>query len=179
MSVYEKFRLFICINYQGKPYKLMWFNEDAKGVYIGHYGMVQGAHFSYHQDGIKHFKIPNSKEYLQEHQGLPIAQITDFAQIGFHAIPLYPQMMAITGNEYRHDDKYSTNAIFIEGSIFSEDMIGLSSFLINRKSEQVFVDYLYSNTFQPHYEILVCNIFTLNFFPQHKLGLIIQKRKEE
>ena len=179
MTAYEKFRLFICVNYQGKPYKLIWFNEDSTGVYIGLYGLVQGVHFSYHQDGIKHFKIPDSKEYLQEHQGLPIAQITDFAQITFQAIPLYPQMMAITGNEYRQDDKNSTNAIFIEGSIFSEGMIGLSSYLINRKSEQIFVDYLYSDTFQPHYEILVCNIFALNFFPQHKLGLIILKGKNE
>jgi hypothetical protein len=103
----------ICLNYEGKIHKLIWFNEDKSGVYVGWYGTVSGSHFSYHADGTKHFIITLISSTINEHIGTPIDAIDPFEQISFQAIPMYSKMMGIIGTEYKKEDSKSSQTFIL------------------------------------------------------------------
>jgi hypothetical protein len=166
-------RSYICISHEGTPFKLVWVNEDSKGVYLGLYGSVQGTHFSYHADGTKHFKLPDSPTPQQQHKGIPISSIDPFQQIIFQAIPLLPSTMYIAGHVYQKEDQASSTAVFLDGSIFTDKTLAIDAHLINRTKEQDFIKFVYSRPDKDIYKVIACNVFTLTNFLTHKIGIII------
>jgi hypothetical protein len=166
-------RSYICISHEGTPFKLVWVNEDSKGVYLGLYGAVQGTHFSYHIDGTKHFKFPDSPNPQQQHQGTPISSIQSFQQIAFQAFQLIPSTMYIAGHIYQKEDQASSIAVFLDGSLFADKTLAIDAYLINRAKELDFIKFLYSRSTEDIYKIIACNVFALTNFSTHKIGLVI------
>jgi hypothetical protein len=130
-------------------------------------------HFSYHTDGTKHFKLPDSPTPQQQHKGIPISSIDPFQQIVFQAFPLLPSTMYIAGHVYQKEDQESSTAVFLDGSIFTGMTLAIDAHLINRKKELDFIKFVYSRPYENRYKIIACNIFALTNFPTHKIGLVI------
>ena len=166
-------RSYVCVSYREKYYKLVWVNEDSKGVYLGMYGFVQGTHFSYHRDGTKHFRVYNSPVPQLQHKGTPIEDIELFQQITFQVIPLHETNITITGFEYQKEDQSSSTSVFLDEEIFREKTLAIDSYLINRTKEPDFVKFLYSYPMREKYKIVACNIHELTNFPKHKIALVI------
>jgi len=167
-------RSYICINHERTPYKLVWANEDSKGVYLGFYGAAQGIHYSYHVDGAKHFELPGSVAPEQQSKGTPINDIDPFQQIAFQTYQLIPTTMYIVGNVYEKEDQASSAAVFLNESIFAENVLAIDAYVINRAKEADFIKFLYAKRpIEYRHKIIACNLFTLSNFPTHKIGLVI------
>ena len=166
-------RSYICIIHKGTPFKLVWVNEDSKGVYLGIYGAVEGTHFSYHADGTMHFKYTELSIPKQRHQGTPIRSINTFQQIVFQAFPLIPSTMYIAGHVYQKEDQRTSVAVFLDGFIFADNTLAIDTYLINRAKEPDFIKFVYSRPTQDKYKIIACNVFSLTNFSTHKIGLVI------
>jgi hypothetical protein len=169
-------RSYICVRHENNLYKLVWTNEDRKGVYVGWYGEVAGTHSSYHTDGIKHFRLSTSPEAINQHKGLPIQDIDSFVQVGYQTIPLYSRMMGIIGHEYLKEDSHSAQAFFINGSLFGQDRIDLDLYLLHREKEQEFVRFIFTSRAD---KINLCAINSLDHFPNHKVAMVILQPNEE
>jgi hypothetical protein len=150
-------------------------NEDRAGIYIGYYGEVAGSHFSYHKDGTKHFRLPGMKEPVQQHQGIPIQDVDSFVQVGYQAIPLYPRMMEIVAETYAKEDMRSTQALFVDGALFTANQVDLDTYLLHRDKEPEFVDFIFSR--QAH-QLHLCVINPLEHFPVHKVAIVILQPTE-
>lgn len=179
MPEIRKMRTCICVNYEGRAYKLVWINEDSKGIYLGWYGAVAGMHVSYHSDGSKHFRQPDSSIPHPPHDGTAIADIDRFVQVGFQAIPLYQDMLSIAGFEYRQEDKKSSNVIILPHSQFAGGTLALDAYILHREKEAEFVDFAFSRQSGLPYDFVALHLFSLFYFPNHKVGLVILSGKNE
>src|SRR5436309_15348701 len=47
-------RAFICTDYRGKLYRVVWLTESSAGMYLGYYHKRHEVHASYHVDGAFH-----------------------------------------------------------------------------------------------------------------------------
>lgn len=166
-------RCYVCISHDGIPYKLVWFNEDSKGVYVGLYGAVAGLHLSYHADGAKHFRQPGSPVPIQQHAGTRIEDIQAFEQVCFQAHPLSPSTLYIAGHIYTREDRASPVAVFLDGELFTGEVLGVDVYILRRTSELDFVGHLYSHYHSAPYRIVACNVFALEHFPAHKLAAVL------
>ena len=108
---------YICVLYESVPYKLIWCNEDRTGVYIGWYGSISGAHFSYHADGTSHLKRANRKRMGPSLPMPSIAQIHQAENLVSHAIDLDLTSIKLRGSEFRAEEK-STCGLFLYPGVF-------------------------------------------------------------
>ncbi len=166
-------RSFICLNRGGRPYKLAWFNEDSKGVYIGMYGAVAGFHFSYHSDGTRHSKGALFPEPILQHNAIPIAKIETFQQVVFQLTPLSDEIIAITGFEHTKEDDKASTAMFLDEAAFPENTLAVDAYLVNRTCERDFLDFLFRRFPDDQYSLVSLVVQALEFFPKHKLGLAL------
>src|SRR5262245_23022047 len=123
-------RSYVCINHAGKVYKVVWFNEDRKGVYVGWYGTIKRDHFSYHTDGTKHFKHQALSIPQNQHKGTPINDIEDFQHVLFQLIPLSTTNIQIAGFEYQKEDISSSSATFLSESLFLDKTLAIDVYLV-------------------------------------------------
>ena len=164
---------YICVNHEGRVYKFVWVNEDSKGIYLGMYGSFQGAHFSYHSDGTRHLKLPSSRVPQLQHSRTPINQVRTHQQIAFQVLDLSNWTPSTLGSEYEKEDRASSAAIFLDRAIFSDRTLAIDAYIFNRAQEQEFVDFVYLAAYNGKYQVLMCSIFALRNFPEHKIGVLI------
>jgi hypothetical protein len=116
------------------------------------------------------------QEPVQQHQGIPIQDVDSFVQVGYQAIPLYPRMMEILAETYAKEDMRSTQALFVDGALFTANQVDLDTYLLHRDKEPELVDFIFSR--QIH-QLQLCVINPLEFFPAHKVAVIILQLREE
>lgn len=51
----------ICVQRDGKTYRLAWFNDSKAGIYYGILGSDRDHHLSYHRDGQRHNKAGDER----------------------------------------------------------------------------------------------------------------------
>lgn len=168
-------RFYICVNHEGRVYKFVWINEDSKGIYLGMYGSFRGTHFSYHANGTRHVKLHGSQtpQLESEDRSTPINQIQTHQQIAFEVLDLSNWTPSTLGSEYQKEDRASSAAIFLDRAIFSDKTLAIDAYIFNRAKEQEFVDYVYSAAYNSKYQVLMCSIFVMRKFPEHKVGVLI------
>ena len=165
-------RFYICVNHEDRIYKFVWVNEDSQGVYLGMYGSFQGTHFSYHADGTKHFKLYTPSVPSQGFKGTPINQIETRQQMLFEVLDLSSWTPTDMGSEYEKEDRASSAAIFLDRAIFSDRTLAIDAYIFNRAQEQEYVNFVYSAAYNGKYKVLMCSIFALGHFLQHKVGVL-------
>lgn len=164
---------FICVRFDGKPYKIAWVNEDHIGVYLGSYGKIAGSHVSYHLDGTCHKKIPTSKAPIQAFKSVPIADIMSLRHIVTQAIPLSREIIEISGFAYDKEDQLSSSAIFLDELNSVDKQLSIYLYILHKTQEPVFIDTVFNINAQFKQKILVCHVSPLDNFPHHKVGLVL------
>jgi hypothetical protein len=169
-------RVCICVGHESKFYKLVWVNEDSKGVYIGMYGEASGTHFSYHANGKRHWRT-NDHSFSQELPDFtPIEKIVDFIQsIQSQTGVISTDALLHMGTEYEKEDPESSVAIFLNSDILGDNLM-VQSYLFHRDREPDFAKFLQTEYYKD-FRILACNIFALTNFPKHKVALVIFGKK--
>jgi hypothetical protein len=169
-------RVCLCFNIKGRPAKLVWFNEDKQGVYIGYYGEIGPSHFSYHKDGKTHFKLKlksKKPQIINESQLLPINDISNYTQILFAGLSITQPFVS----DYKKDIKM-TSEIFLPDRVLSKQF-AIDSYLVCKTKEEEFLQrkfYFYEE--KGHYNWLNLNLFVLENFPNHKLALLFLSIKD-
>lgn len=169
-------RVSICVNDNGKFYRIAWANESSRGVYLGIYGVASGMHLTYHANGVKHMRTVDFSIKQELGKGTPISEITSAQQVLFHVLATSSDAIQNIGSEYIKQDTKSSVLIFLNKEILG-DNLAFSSFIVPRESELDFSDILHKEPYGDNYRILSCNIFALTHYPNHKLALMILDQK--
>jgi hypothetical protein len=169
-------RIFICVNDEGKFYKIAWANESSRGIYLGMYGAASGTHFTYHADGVRHIRTVDSSIRQEQGKGTPISDITAVQQVHFQVFATSSDAIKSMASEYIKQDPKSSVSIFLNNDILG-DNLAFSSFILHRDSELDFSNILHREPCGNFYRILSCNVFALTHFPDHKLALMILGQK--
>jgi len=166
-------RFYICVSFDEKRYKLVWVNEDPKGVYIGMYKPGKGSHYSYHKDGRRHHKTHGSEKPEFPHDAIPIEEITSFRQIIHQAFRLSDESLHGLGLEYQKEDQKSSSVVFLDAVILRDKALALDTYLLHHTRENQFLKVIFDLYKKEKYKILVCNIHKLEHFPRQKLAVVL------
>lgn len=161
----------ICFRKSGAVHRLLWINESKAGIYLGHAGLREDFHVSYHQDGTRHFRMGD--ERVCGFKAAPIHTHEGVTHVTHGTIPLSGKWFT-SANSFAIDEK-TNNTIILDDSIFTGmNSLAYDFWLIGRSSEAQFVEIVgrMRNHRSPS-RLIVESIAALDMFPSQKCGLTV------
>ena len=117
-------------------------------------------------------------EKVTEDKRIPINNISEVQQILFQNISVSQKNPL--NFDYKKDEKMTTEIFFPKESLYTKKHLAMDVYLISTSKEESFLE----KTFKRYYEnetfaLLGLNLFVLDNFPKHKLGLIFLADKSK
>jgi len=172
-------RAIIATDFSGTLRKILWLTENPTGISAGICERVPDPHATYHADGMYHHRVRSKGRLLTiaPEKRVPIRSIADKAQL-FGTAASYSE--AIMSRLPLFKPNRRVDALFVLGqSVFAD--IACASFniyIIHRSYEARFVAEAYSSYEDRSFMVVAVNLFGLQTFTDHQLGLIIYKGKK-
>jgi hypothetical protein len=169
----ERIRGCVCVHCQGKTYKLIWFNESLKGIYVSIGGYKHKAHFSYHADGRTHMRnLPATP--LPDTKLTPIDDLKDVHLLITQYMQLSDDLIKSVGAEFDRESEAAV-AVFLPSDTFAtHTTFTLNAYLVPREAELDLINFMYNPPVHwQHQRLVVFNTFDLANFKAHKLGIAI------
>ncbi len=172
----------ICVFYHHTAYKIVWVNEDARGVYIGFFGVFRGSHLSYHRDGTRHWKWAPSKATVLETSTMtpdkmcPIHEIRKPAHLITNVIPVSESNVSAAASLYKPDAAGTTGVFLSAQALLGEQQLSVDSYLVHQSHEEDAVKLLWSqDNDSPAPSLLTFDSFRLDEFPEHRCVIAFSK----
>ncbi|MBZ5637044.1 MAG: hypothetical protein LAO55_28300 [Acidobacteriia bacterium] len=170
-------RAIICTDYSGHLRKLIWLTENKTGISAGICEPATNPHATYHIDGTYHHKLT--------HRGRTVKMSTPEKRAPLVSITAKQQLLG-TAAFYADDtmtrlprfapDGRADTIVVLGQSVFSDiRCAAFNSYILHRNHESAFLGDAYSNYEDGSFTLVAVNVFGLEFFPDHKVGLIMYK----
>jgi hypothetical protein len=171
-------RAIIATDFEGQLRKLVWLTEYDDGVSAGICDAKHDPHATYHVDGTYHHKLTKKGHVLEifPEKKLPLRDVA------------VEQQLLGTGFAYSDDimarlpqftpDRRADVLLVLAQSVFSDvGYLAFNIYIIHRSHEPAFLTQAYSCYEEKSYMLVTVNLFGLEFFTDHQLGVIIYKRR--
>ncbi len=170
-------RAIICTDYSGHLRKLLWLTENRTGVSAGICGPDSDAHATYHVDGTYHHKLTHRGRRVTistPERKIPLASITAKEQLlgtaVFYADDTMKRLPLFT------PDGRADAIVILGQSVFSNiRCAAFNSYILHRNHESAFLGDAYSTYENGSFTLVAVNVFGLEFFPDHQIGMIMYK----
>ena len=169
-------RAIICTDYLGHLRKLIWITEHKSGIFAGICESEMDPHASYHADGTYHLKIVHcgKKTTLLPEKKPPLVSLTVKQQLlgtaTFYAEDTMNRLPIFT------PDGRANSMVILSQSVFSNiRCAAFNSYIIHRNHETDFLKETYIDYENDSFILVAVNVFGLDFFPNHKVGMIVYK----
>jgi len=172
-------RAIIATDFRGTLRKVLWLTENRTGVSAGICERAPDPHATYHVDGMYHHRVRSKGRLLTiaPEKRTPIRSIADQTQL-FGTDAFYSE--AIMNRLPVFKPNRRVDALLVLGqSVFSD--IACASFniyIIHRSHEAKFVAEAYSFYEDQAFMVVAVNLFGLQIFSDHQVGVIIYKGKK-
>jgi hypothetical protein len=169
-------RAIIATDFEGHLRKLIWLTENRAGVSAGICEGTPDPHATYHVDGRFHCKITSKGQVLKffSEKKPPLTAITGIEQL-LGTASFYAQDIMKRLPPFRPDRR--VDALLVLGQSVFRD-IACASFnvcIVNRDHEAQFVEHAYSSYEAGDFMLVAVNLFRLEHFTSHELGVVIYK----
>lgn len=172
-------RAIICTDFVEHLRKLIWITEYETGVSVGMYDSHANPHATYHMDGSYHCKITAKNHPLKfaSEKKPPIAEITaEEPLLGMATFYVEDIMNRLP--LYTPDDR-ADSTVFLGQSVFSNIRVAaFNAYIIHRNHEITFLEKVYPKYDNEAFMLVTVNLFGLDLFPDHKVGLLVYKGRE-
>ncbi len=172
-------RALICTNYSGHLRKLIWVTENKTGVFAGICESETDPHASYHADGTYHHKLVHRGEKMTifPQKKPQLASIPSKEQLlgtaAFYAEDTMSRLPLFT------PDGRANSMVILSQSVFSNiRCAAFNSYILHRDHETDFLNETYSHYENDSFMLVTVNVFGLEFFPNHKVGMIVYKGRQ-
>jgi len=172
-------RAIIATDFEGYLRKVIWLTESQDGVSAGICEGTPNPHATYHADGTFHYKITSKGRVLKffSEKKSPLTTITTMEHLlgtaSFYAGDIMKRLP-----RFRPDRR--VDALLVLGQSVFRD-IACASFhiyIVNRDHEAQFVDHAYSSYEAGDFMLVAVNLFNLERFTNHELGVVIYKGRK-
>ncbi len=170
-------RGFICTDYEGQLFKVVWFTEGKMGVSVGYYDKKIEVHSTYHTDGAVHVKINGEKVPGSfSKKCAPIKEIQNAGNITGGAVSYSGKFFSLTMpfQSYKRADVVA----LMSHAIWKE--IGAMAFnasIVSSKWEHDFLRQQYNDYQDKSFDLVSVNLFQLDHFPNHKIAIVFYRGK--
>ena len=170
-------RAIICTDYAGHLRKLIWLTENKTGISAGICEPDTNPHATYHVDGTYHHKFTHRGRTVKmstPEKRVPLASITAKQQL-LGTAAFYAEDTMTRLPRFAPDGRADT-IVVLGQSVFSNiRCAAFNSYILHRNHESAFLGDAYSNYEDGSFTLVAVNVFSLEFFPDHKVGLIMYK----
>ena len=172
-------RAIIATDFRGTLRKVLWLTENRTGVSAGICERAPDPHATYHVDGMYHHRVRSKGRLLTiaPDKRTAIRSLADQTQL-FRTAAVYSE--AIMNRLPVFKPNRRVDALLVLGqSVFSD--IACASFniyIIHRSHEAKFVAEAYSFYEDQSFMVVTVNLFGLQIFSDHQVGVIIYKGKK-
>lgn len=172
-------RAIIATDFDGHLRKVIWPTENQDGVSAGICEGTPNPHATYHADGTFHYKITSKGRVLKffSEKKSPLTTITTMEHL-LGTASFYAEDIMKRLPRFRPDRR--VDALLVLGQSVFRD-ISCASFhiyIVNRSHEAQFVDHAYSSYEAGGSMLVAVNLFNLERFTNHKLGVVIYKGRK-
>jgi hypothetical protein len=151
--------------------------ENKTGISAGICEPETNPHATYHVDGTYHHKLAvrgRTVKISTPEKKTPLVSITSKQQLlgtaAFYADDTMTRLPRFTR------DRRANTIIVLGQSVFSNiRCAAFNSYILHRNHESAFLRDAYSAYEDRSFTLVAVNVFGLDFFPDHKVGMIIYK----
>jgi hypothetical protein len=171
-------RAIIATDFDGQLRKLIWLTEYENGVSAGICDPEHNPHASYHPDGTFHCKFTKEERVLKfiDEKKLPLNELALEQQLlgtGF----AYSDDIMRRLPQFTPDPRLDVLQVLAQ-SVFSDvGYLAFHIYIMHRSHETAFLTNAYSSYEDKSFMLVTVNLFRLEFFTDHQLGMIIYKRR--
>lgn len=169
-------RAILATDYGGQLRKLIWFTENKTGISAGICDKKANPHATYHVDGAYHHKITSRGRIIKvaPEKKRPLLSIADKEQLlgtaAFYDGAIMNRLPRFT------PDGRATTVIVLGQSVFSNiRCAAFNSHILHRDYEEAFLIDAYSSYEDGSFMLVAVNVFALDLFPDHKVGVVVYK----
>jgi hypothetical protein len=169
-------RAVICTDYANQLRKLIWVTENKTGISAGICERDANPHATYHVDGTYHHKLTHRGQTLtlSPTKKVPLASIKPKEQLlgtaAFYAEDTMRLLPLFT------PDGRADSMVILSQSVFSDiRCAAFNSYILHRDHEADFLKDTYAHYECDSFMLVAVNIFGLEFFPDHKVGMIVYR----
>jgi hypothetical protein len=171
-------RAIIATDFDGQLRKLIWLTEYADGVSAGICDAKHDPHATYHVDGTYHHKFNKKGQVLEifPEKKLPLRDVAVEQQLLGTGFAYSDDIMARLP-QFTPDPRADVLLVLTQ-SVFSDvGYLTFNIYIIHRTHEATFLTQAYSSYEDKSYVLVMVNLFGLEFFTDHEVGVIIYKRR--
>jgi hypothetical protein len=169
-------RAIICTDYCGRLRKLIWVTENKTGISAGICERDTDPHATYHVDGTYHQKLTHRGKRITfpPEKKVPLASITAKAHLlgtaAFYAEDTMSRLPLFT------PDDRADSTVILPQSVFSNiRCAAFNSYIFHRSHEMTLLSDAYSHYENGSFMLVAVHTFSLEFFSDHKVGVIVYK----
>jgi len=172
-------RAIIATDFEGHLRKLIWLTENKAGVSAGICEGTPDPHATYHADGRFHCKITSKGHVLKllSEKKRPLTAITTMEQL-LGTASFYAEDIMKRLPPFRPDRR--VDALLVLGQSVFRDIAcaSFNIYIVNREHEAHFVEQAYSSYEAGDFMLVAVNLFKLERFTSHELGVVIYKGRK-
>jgi len=172
-------RAIIATDFEGHLRKLIWLTENKAGVSAGICEGTPDPHATYHADGRFHCKITSKGRVLKllSEKKPPLTAITTREQL-LGTASFYAEDIMKRLPPFRPDRR--VDALLVLGQSVFRDIAcaSFNIYIVNRDHEAQFVQHAYSSYEAGDFMLVAVNLFKLECFTGHELGVVIYKGRK-
>lgn len=170
-------RAIICTDFSGHLRKLIWVTECKNGISIGLYDSSDAdPHATYHVDGTYHCKITQRGQTFKfaPEKKTPLESISAkeplLGTAAFYSEDTMSRLPVFL------PDGRADNTVILSQSVFSGiRCAAFAGYILHRNYESDFLDDAYSDYENDSFMLVSVNVFGLETFPEHKVGIIVYR----
>lgn len=172
-------RAIIATDFEGQLRKLIWLTENKSGISAGICEGTPDPHATYHADGRFHCKITSEGQVLKvlSDKKPPLTAITTKEQL-LGTASFYADNIMKRLPRFRPDRR--VDALLVLGQSVFRDIAcaSFNIYIVNRDYEAQFVQHAYSSYEAGDFMLVAVNLFKLERFTRHELGVVIYKGRK-
>jgi hypothetical protein len=171
-------RAIIATDFASQLRKLLWITENNSGVSAGIYDKEADPHATYHVDGTHHFKVKRAGRTHTLKKKKRLLTSIDTEEGVLNTSAYYTENVMKRLPKFTSDERADI-LIVIGRSVFHD--IGSASFefsIIHRSYEPQFIREAYSSYQHQNFILISVNVFALQRFTSHKVGVLIYKGRK-
>jgi hypothetical protein len=171
-------RAIVCTDFAGTLRKLIWITENRTGVSAGICETPTNPHATYHVDGTHHHKLTHRGRTLKvfPEKKTPIRNIKGQEQLlGTAAFYVEDTMKRLP--EFTPDGRAWSIVVLGQSVFRGIGAASFNSYIVHRKAEAQFLKTAYTDYECGNFLLVAVHMFSLECFPDHKVGLIVYRGK--
>lgn len=172
-------RAIIATDFDGHLRKLIWLTENKVGVSAGICEGTPDPHATYHADRRFHCKITRKGRVLKllSEKKSPLVTITTMEQL-LGTASFYAEDIMKRLPPFKPDRR--VDALLVLGQSVFRDIAcaSFNIYIVNRDHEAQFVEHAYSSFEVGDFMLVAVNLFKLELFTGHELGVVIYKGRK-